>query len=57
LFRKHRFFPTYRCRNCQRTYTLLIGILFAKTRQSPVTLALLLRGIVKEESFTMACVA
>ena len=50
LFRKHPFFPTYRCRSCQRTYTILTGSVFAKTRQSPATIVLLLRGIAKGES-------
>jgi transposase-like protein len=45
LFRKHSFFPTYRCRACQRTYTILTGSVFEKTRQRPATLVLLLRGI------------
>jgi transposase-like protein len=50
LFRKHSFFPTYRCRACQRTYTILTGSVFEKTRQRPATLVLLLRGIAKGES-------
>ena len=50
LFRKHPFFPTYRCRSCQRSYTILTGTVFVKTRQSPATIVLLLRGITKGES-------
>jgi transposase-like protein len=50
LFRKHPFFPTYRCRECQRTYTILTGTVFEKTRQRPSTLVLLLRGIAKGEA-------
>jgi transposase-like protein len=50
LFRRHEHFPTYRFRNCQRTYTILTGSLFEKTRQSPATIVLLLRGIAKGES-------
>jgi transposase-like protein len=50
LFRRHAFFPTYRCRNCQRTYSLLTGSVFEKTRQRPSTIVLLLRGIAKGES-------
>jgi transposase-like protein len=50
LFRRHAFFPTYRCRACQRTYTLLTGTVFEKTRQRPAKLVLLLRGIAKGES-------
>jgi len=50
LFRPHAFFPTYRCRECQRTYTILTDTVFAKTRQRPATIVLLLRGIAKGES-------
>jgi transposase-like protein len=50
LFRHHAFFPTYRCRTCQRTYTILTQTVFAKTRQRPSTIVLLLRGIAKGES-------
>src|SRR6266487_1575425 len=50
LFRQHLFFPTYRCRLCQRTYTILIGSVFAKTRQPPATIVMLLRGIAEGES-------
>jgi transposase-like protein len=37
LFRQHDYFPTYRCRVCQRTYTILTGTVFAKTGQRPAT--------------------
>lgn len=30
LFREHPFFPTYRCRISQRTYTILTGSVFAR---------------------------
>src|SRR5438093_5649030 len=50
LFRRHAFFPTYRCRNCQRTYTMLTDTVFAKTRQRPSTIILLLRAIAKGDS-------
>jgi transposase-like protein len=50
LFRRHAFFPTYRCRTCQRTYTVLTGTVFEKTRQRPATIVLLLRGIAKGET-------
>ena len=42
-------FPAYRCRACEGDYTLLTGSGFAKTRQRPTTLVLLLRGIAKGE--------
>jgi transposase-like protein len=50
LFRQHKHFPAYRCRDCDGYYTLLTGTVFEKTRQSPATLVLLLRGITKGES-------
>jgi transposase-like protein len=50
LFRTQGWFPAYRCRQCDGYYTLLTGSVFAKTRQKPSTLVLLLRGISKGES-------
>jgi transposase-like protein len=50
LFRDQGWFPAYRCRNCDGYYTLLTGSVFAKTRQPPSKLVLLLRGISKGES-------
>ena len=50
LFRDQGHFPAYRCRGCQGYYTLLTRTAFAKTRQRPATLVLLLRGIAKGES-------
>jgi transposase-like protein len=49
LFRAQGHFPAYRCRACDGYYTLLTGTVFAKTRQRPATLVLLLRGIAKGE--------
>ncbi len=49
LFRAQGHFPAYRCRGCDGYYTLLTGTVFAKTRQPPATLVLLLRGIAKGE--------
>jgi transposase-like protein len=49
LFRDQGHFPAYRCRACERYYTVLTGTVFAKTRQRPATLVLLLRGIAKGE--------
>ena len=49
LFRAQGQFPAYRCRACDGYYTLLTGTVFAKTRQRPATLVLLLRGIAKGE--------
>jgi transposase-like protein len=50
LFRQQKHFPAYRCRDCDRYYTLLTRTAFEKTRQPPATLVLLLRGIMKGES-------
>ena len=50
LFRQQKHFSAYRCRACAGYYTLLTGTAFEKTRQSPATLVLLLRGITKGES-------
>jgi transposase-like protein len=49
LFRAQGHFPAYRCRACEGYYTLLTGTVFAKSRQRPATLVLLLRGIAKGE--------
>ncbi len=49
LFRAQGHFPAYRCRACDGYYTLLTGTVFAKTRQRPATLVLLLRGMAKGE--------
>ena len=49
MFREQGYFPAYRCRACNRYYTVLTGTVFAKTRQRPATLVLLLRGIAKGE--------
>jgi transposase-like protein len=50
LFRQQKHFDAYRCRDCDGYYTLLTGTAFEKTRQSPATLVLLLRGITKGEA-------
>jgi transposase-like protein len=47
--RRRGHFLGYRCRNCDRYYTLLTETVFAKTRQTPAQLVLLLRGIAKGE--------
>ena len=47
--RRAAAFPAYRCRQCDRFYTLLTGTHFAKTRQTPAKLVLILRGIAKGE--------
>jgi transposase-like protein len=48
--RRAAAFPGYRCKACDRFYTVLTGTVFAKTHQSPAKLVLILRGIAKGES-------
>jgi transposase-like protein len=50
FFRAQGSFPAYRCRACEGYYTLLTGTVFAKSRQCPATLILLLRGIAQGTS-------
>jgi transposase-like protein len=47
--RRTAAFPAYRCKQCDRFYTVLTGTRFAKTRQTPAKLVLILRGIAKGE--------
>jgi transposase-like protein len=47
--RRAAAFPAYRCKQCDRFYTVLTGTSFAKTRQTPAKLVLILRGIAKGE--------
>jgi len=49
LFRAKQTFPAYRCRDCDGYYTLVTGTHFAKTRQTPQTLVMLLRGVARGE--------
>lgn len=48
--RRRGHFLGYRCQDCDRYYTLLTNTSFAKTRQTPAQLVLLLRGIAKGEA-------
>jgi hypothetical protein len=43
-------FPAYRCKQCDRYYTILTGTVFAKTHQPPQKLVLLWRGIAQGET-------
>ncbi|HEX8090663.1 MAG TPA: hypothetical protein VF762_17520 [Blastocatellia bacterium] len=43
-------FTGYRCKACDRYYTILSGTIFEKTRQKPSKLVLILRGIAKGET-------
>jgi transposase-like protein len=49
-FRPQATFPAYRCKQCDRYYTMLTGTVFAKTHQPPQKLVLLLRGIAQGET-------
>jgi transposase-like protein len=49
IFRAQGHLPAYRGRACEGSYTLLTGTVFAKTRQRPATLVLLLRGMAQGE--------
>jgi hypothetical protein len=49
LFRAQGHVPAYRCRACEGYDPLLTGTVFAKTRQRPATLGLLLRGMATGE--------
>jgi transposase-like protein len=49
-FRTQGYYDAYRCRACDRYYTLLSGTAFEGSRQRPATLVLLLRGITKGEA-------
>ncbi len=49
LFRAQEYVPADRCQACDGYHPLLTGTIFAKTRQRPATLGLLLRGMAKGE--------
>lgn len=42
--------PSFRCKGCDRYYTALTGTIFAKTRQPPSKIVLMLRGTAKGET-------
>jgi transposase-like protein len=46
---QHGSWPAWRCKACDRYYTLVTGTVFEKTRQPPSKVLLLLRGIAKGE--------
>jgi hypothetical protein len=50
LFRQHDDFPNCRCRDRQRTYTILTGTVFEQIRQCPATIVPLLRDIAEGET-------
>ena len=50
LFRATQAFPAYRCRDCDSYSTLVTDTVFAKTRQRPSTVVLLLRGVAQGET-------
>ena len=52
-FRKHkRGFVDYRCYNCQRTYNLYTGTVFAGSNLEPRRVVLLIRGVCKGDPAT-----
>ena len=48
--RRAGHFLGYRCKACDRYFTLLSGTAFARSRQTPAKLVLILRGIAKGET-------
>lgn len=50
LFRRQGYYDAYRCRVCDRYYTLLTGTAFEGSRKPPLVLVHLLRGISKGDS-------
>ncbi len=53
-FRTHqRGFVDYRCQQCQRTYNLYTGTIFAGSNLEPRLVVLLLRGVCKGEPATV----
>lgn len=50
VFRPKQAFPGYRCRNCDRAFTILTGTAFEKSRQKPSTLVLFLGGVAQGET-------
>jgi transposase-like protein len=51
--RQKRGFVDYRCANCQRTYNLYTGTLFAGSNLEPRRVVLLVRGVCKGEPATI----
>lgn len=49
-FFRQQAFPAFRCRACDRYYTLLTNTVFEGTRQRPTTVVLIIRGVAKGES-------
>jgi transposase-like protein len=50
IARQNKHYPSYRCLDCDGYYSLFTDTIFEKTRQSPSTLVLLLRGIAQGET-------
>ncbi|MEW6209591.1 MAG: transposase [Acidobacteriota bacterium] len=49
IAQRGRYWVAYRCKSCDRYYSLLTGTVFEKTRQPPSKIVMLLRGIAKGE--------
>ena len=50
IARQNAHYEAYRCRDCDKYYTLYTQTVLAKTRQPATKLVLLLRGVAKGES-------
>ncbi len=50
IARQNVHYPSYRCLQCDRYYSLFTGTIFQKTRQAPSQIVLLLRGVAQGES-------
>ena len=50
IARQNKHYPSYRCLDCDGYYSLFTDTIFEKTRQSPSTLVLVLRGIAQGET-------
>ena len=49
LAQQNGWWTAWRCKHCDRYYTLLSGTIFERTRQPPSKLVLLVRGVAKGE--------
>jgi transposase-like protein len=50
IARRNKHYPSYRCLACDGYYSLFSTTIFEKTRQSPSTIILLLRGVAQGET-------
>src|SRR5215207_5544793 len=50
IAQRHGYWIAYRCKSCDRYYSLLTQTVFEKTRQPPSKIVMILRGIAKGEA-------